>query len=47
MVKFSNTWADVFKTTIETSLMHLAGEKLDYLEIGIFEGQSAHLIDIF
>jgi hypothetical protein len=44
MVKFSNTWADVFKTTIETSLMHLAGEKLDYLEIGIFEGQSAHLM---
>lgn len=41
MANFSNDWALVFEKTLR-QLAHLTGTKLDYLEVGIFEGQSAH-----
>ena len=43
MPNFTNNWADVFKKSID-QMKPLAGTKLDYLEIGIFEGQSAYMM---
>lgn len=45
MSKFTNTWAKVFEKTINNEVFSLLSKnKLDYLEIGIYEGQSACMV---
>lgn len=44
MAEFLVNVAEHFEKTVLTHLTGFAGQKLDYLEVGVFEGKSAHVM---